>query len=166
MALVWAPENGLRRIMLSLLVLFAIDFRCKCLSVESLNTIVHSLFSCSISGLYCSVVFSLTSLSSSWFRDSLPLLLEFSLTWVLLHALLLNWLILRFFLFSSSSFALAIMTQWLLLAVDDCISFLICWSVWVLASIILQFNCSGTQFESFPIKYLWLYLCFWFHLSK
>ena len=45
MASVRAPENGLIRIkMLSLLVLFAIDFPCKCFTVESPTTIVQDPF--------------------------------------------------------------------------------------------------------------------------
>ena len=64
---------------------------------------------------------------------SLVLLLEFLFTWVLSQVLLFNWLILSFLWFLSFSFS-----RWLLLAVDVCILFIFCWSVWVLTSVFLD----------------------------
>ena len=71
------------------------------------------------------------------------------LTWVLSHVLLFNWLILSFLWFFFF-FSLAIMVQWFLPAVDICILFSVWCSVWRLTLVLLdiiQFECSGTQFE-------------------
>ena len=75
MALVRAPRNGFTRIMLSRLVLFAIDFPCKCFTVESPTIIMQGLFLCRVLGLLCSIISSLSDFLSTWSRGSLPLVL-------------------------------------------------------------------------------------------
>ena len=135
MALVRAPGNAFTRIMLSQLVIFAIDFPCKCFTVESPTIIVQGLFLCRVLGLLCSIISSLSDFLSAWSRGSLSLvlLLEFLFTWVLSQVLLFNWLILSFLWFLSFSFS-----RWLLRTVDVYILFIFCWSVWVLTSVFLD----------------------------
>ena len=87
MAFVRAPENGFSRIMLSWLVLLAIDFPCKCFSVGSPTINVQDLFLCRVLGLLCSVISSRSDFLSTWSRGSLSLvlLLEFLFAWGSCH---------------------------------------------------------------------------------
>ena len=126
MALVRDPGNGFTTIMLSLLVLFAIDFPWKCFTVGSPTIIVQGLFLCRTLGLICLVSSSLSDFLSSWSRAFFSSLLLELLIWVWSQVLLFNWLILNF-LWLVSFFSLAITVRWLLPAVDICILFLV-WS--------------------------------------
>ena len=134
------------------------------------------IFLCKILGLLCSIflcfrffIIRIQRLSFFIIRIFIDIFYFNFYFMVLSQVSLFSWLILSFFWFLSFSFALVIISWWLLLAMHFCILFLVCWSAWVLTSVIwmlCNLNVLAYDFKRFPMKYLWTYISFYFLLFK